>query len=140
MRSARTVALSALLAGALSGAGVPAEAAGPLPGAVEARCPTVTPDALPADALAGATLAALGQARDIYRSLDLHGMRATEALLAPFSPDRGGYARKCGSAVYDRSVVVSLEFPAMKPSASLSRGVVLVSRFHGAYRVWAVLH
>jgi hypothetical protein len=67
-------------------------------------------------------------------------MRATEAVLAPFDQDRGGYARKCGSAVHTRTVVVYLEFPAMKPSASLSEGVLLVSRFRGSYRVWAQLH
>jgi hypothetical protein len=36
--------------------------------------------------------------------------------------------------------LVYLDFPAMRPSASLSQGVVLVSRLRGAYRVWAVLH
>lgn len=61
-------------------------------------------------------------------------------VLAARDRDRGGFARKCGAAMRARTVVVYLEFPAMKPSSSLSRGVVLVSRFHGAYRVWAVLH
>lgn len=117
-----------------------AHAASPLPGAVQGACPRLKPEALPGDALIGATGAALHQARSLYRDLNLTGMRATEAVLAPFNSARGGYARKCGHAVYARTVVVELEFPAMKPSASLSQGVVLVSRFAGRYRVWALLH
>jgi hypothetical protein len=141
MSTTRTLALLTLLAGALFATGTQAAgAAGPLPTAVEARCPKVVPEVLPGDALAGATRAALSQAHPLYRDLNLDGMRATEAVLAPFNPDRGGYARKCGTAVDKRTVVVYLEFPAMKPSASLSEGVVLVSRLRGSYRVWAVLH
>jgi hypothetical protein len=69
-------------------------------------------------------------------------MRVTRALLATQDdPGRGGYARvKCGRRAQVRTVVVDLDFPAMRPSASLSQGVVLVSRFSGAYRVWAQLH
>jgi hypothetical protein len=68
-------------------------------------------------------------------------MRATKAVLARNDPDRGGYARlKCGRRMQERTVVVYLEFPAMRPSASLSQGVVLVSRFAGQYRIWAQLH
>ncbi len=72
----------------------------------------------------------------------LRGMRATEAVLARADDaGRGGYARAtCGRRVENRTVVVYLEFPAMRPSASLSQGVVLVSRFAGEYRVWAQLH
>jgi hypothetical protein len=36
--------------------------------------------------------------------------------------------------------VVDLLFPSLLPSASLSRGVVLVSRFPTGYRVWALAH
>src|SRR5262249_584579 len=39
-----------------------------------------------------------------------------------------------------RTVVVDLFFPKMRPSASLSEGVVLVSRFSTGYRVWMVGH
>jgi hypothetical protein len=117
-------------------------AARPLPGAAEGRCPGLRPETLPGDALAGATRAALDQARGLYRGTKLRGMRATAAALA--SSDRGGrggYARaNCGRRVQSRTVVVYLEFPAMRPSASLSQGVVLVSRFGGRYRVWAQLH
>jgi hypothetical protein len=64
-------------------------------------------------------------------------------VLAVDDPTRGGYARvKCGPAMQRRTVVVYLFFPqpARRPSASLSQGVVLVSRFAGDYRVWARLH
>lgn len=114
--------------------------AGPLPTAVKATCPGSSPEALAGDALAGATSAALKQAPLIYRSTNLDGMRATQAVLATFDVDRGGYAAKCGSAVHRRTVVVYLQFPAMRPSASLSQGVLLLSRFAGQFRVWAVLH
>jgi hypothetical protein len=39
-----------------------------------------------------------------------------------------------------RTVVVGHEFPAMRTSASLSQGTVLVSRFAREYGVWAQLH
>jgi hypothetical protein len=46
----------------------------------------------------------------------------------------------CTSHVRNRTVVVDLLFPKMLPSASLSEGVVLVSRFGTRYRVWKVAH
>lgn len=104
-------------------------------------CPRQEPQRLPADAIAGASLAALAQARAIYRGLDRKGMRVTEAVLGDDDPAHGGYAgRNCGHLVQSRLVVVFLQFPALLPSASLSEGVVLVSRFAGRYRVWARLH
>lgn len=97
---------------------------------------------LDADAIARATVAALAEAHAVYRGTNLKGMRATESILAPLdNRGRGGYARvKCGRRAQLRTVVVYLEFPAMRPSASLSQGVVLVSKFGGTYRVWAQLH
>jgi hypothetical protein len=97
---------------------------------------------LDADAIARATSAALAEAHALYRGTNLKGMRATKALLARLDdPGRGGYARvECGRRAQIRTVVVYLEFPAMRPSASLSQGVVLVSKFGGTYRVWARLH
>jgi hypothetical protein len=104
-------------------------------------CPRQKPQPLPADAIAGASRAALAQARTIYAGLDRKGMRVTEAILADDDPARGGYAgRNCGHLVRSRSIVVYLQFPALLPSASLSEGVVLVSRFAGHYRVWTRLH
>ena len=114
----------------------------PVLDAAEGACPPRAPDPLEADATEQARGAALRQAAVLYPGTDLTGMRATRAVHAPEDDrGRGGYARvKCGAAVQERTVVVELEFPAMKPSASLSQGVVLVSRFGRAYRVWAVLH
>lgn len=133
----RTAVLALALAGALA---AQSRAARPLPGAEQGTCPHQRPQPLPGDALIGATAAALGEAPSLYRETDLRGMRATEAVLATFNAPRGGYASKCGGAVRARTVVVYLEFPAMRPSASLSEGVLLVGRFGGTYRVWARLH
>jgi hypothetical protein len=97
---------------------------------------------LPGDPVARAALAALDQAPVLYRGRELKGMRATRSILArDDDAGRGGYARvKRGRRAQNRTVLVELEFPAMRPSASLSQGVVLVSRFAGEYRVWALLH
>ena len=46
----------------------------------------------------------------------------------------------CSDKLRRRTVVVDLLFPKMLPSASLSEGVVLVSRFPTGYRVWEVGH
>jgi len=68
-------------------------------------------------------------------------MRATQATLAVADRDRGLYPRqRCGRELQRRSVIVYLEFPAERPSASLSQGVVVVVRYTTGYRVWAVLH
>jgi hypothetical protein len=114
----------------------------PAPNPAQGACPRLTMQPLPGDAVARASLAALDQARAVYGGLERKGMRVTRAALAPDDrTPRGAYARaKCGRAAQRRTVVVYLEFPAMRPSASLSQGVVLVSRFAGAYRVWARLH
>jgi len=47
---------------------------------------------------------------------------------------------RCSSQVRNRTVVVDLLFPKMLPSASLSKGVVLVSLFPTGYQVWEVAH
>lgn len=46
----------------------------------------------------------------------------------------------CSNKARRRTVVVDLLFPKVLPSASLSKGVVLVSRFPSGYRVWDVAH
>jgi hypothetical protein len=107
-----------------------------------ADCPATTPDRLPADALAGAVEAALAQAPRVYPSIDRTGMRAWQALLARYGvgPASRAVSITCGRRVKQRTVLVFLVFPAMLPSASLSQGVVAVSRFDGEYRVWSALH
>jgi hypothetical protein len=125
--------------------GPPAAAApraAPLPSPSEGRCPSLALQPLTPDAVARAALAALEQAPAIYKESKLARMHVTESVLARAEHSgRGGYARvKCGRRAQARTVVVKLSFPAMRPSASMSQGVVLVSRFAGDYRVWAQLH
>lgn len=130
---------AALLAGSATAAATPPTQ--PLPGASQGRCPKLAMQRLDADAVARATSAALAEAHAVYRGTNLKGMLVTKAVLARLDPARGGYARvKCGARARARTVVVYVEFPAMRPSASLSQGVVLVAKFAGTYRVWARLH
>jgi hypothetical protein len=126
----------------LAAAAADADLALPAFNAVHGACPTVDPAPLGRDPLEQARRAALRQAPVLYPVTDLTGMHATRVARAvDDDAGRGGYARvKCGTALQRRAVVVWLSFPAQRPSASLSQGVVLVSRFGAAYRVWAVLH
>jgi hypothetical protein len=134
--------VAVLTAGGTGSRAQAASASRPLPDPSQGRCPKLAMESLPGDAVARAALAALDQAPAVYRGVKLAGMRVTAAMLARDDDRaRGGYARvKCGRRAERRSVVVWLDFPAMRPSASLSEGVVLVSRFAGEYRVWALLH
>jgi hypothetical protein len=105
-----------------------------------ATCPHGTRP-LPPDALAPAVLAALDDVDRRYTGIDTDGARVVKAARATFDQDRGGYAKaKCTTRIQNRTIVVYLEFPKMRPSASLSQGVVLVSRTVKGYRVWATLH
>lgn len=47
---------------------------------------------------------------------------------------------ECGKTIQAKTVVVELRFPKDLPSASLSEGVVFVSRFKSGYQVWGVAH
>jgi len=106
------------------------------------HCPSSTPERLPGDAIARAVDAALAQAPQHYTGLDLTDMRAVQAQFARYGvgPTARAVSIKCGRLVRQRTVLVWLFFPAMRPSASLSQGVVAVSRFDGEYKVWALLH
>ncbi|HVW18787.1 MAG TPA: hypothetical protein VHB30_11120 [Solirubrobacteraceae bacterium] len=138
----RSMALVGGAAWALGAGAGEALAASPLPGATKATCPKPTAERLPAHgATKAAAREALREARTIYEGEDLTGARATAFLAAHSTSPRALYAKqKCGVALWRRTVVIEMTFPAMLPSASLSQAVVLVARFHGAYRVWAVLH
>lgn len=109
------------------------------PDPVSARCPKRALP-IPGNAIAGATDAALRQAHALYRAVDTRAARAMLAELAP-SPDPrvAEVSKQCGRRVASRTIVVALSFPAMK-SASLSEGVVFVSKFSRGYRVWEVAH
>jgi len=69
-------------------------------------------------------------------------MVAWEALRARYGvgPASRSVSIHCGRTVKQRTVLVFLTFPAMRPSASLSQGVLAVSRFDGTYHVWKQLH
>ena len=63
------------------------------------------------------------------------------ATLATADQQRGPEAkRQCGTAVWQRTIVVYIRLRAFLPSASLSERVDFVGRFKGGYRVWQVVH
>ena len=63
------------------------------------------------------------------------------AINAPGDTSRGPIARhRCGTGVWQRTIVVYLRLRAFGNSASLSSRVVFVGRFKSGYRVWSVVH
>lgn len=107
------------------------------PATARTTCPRATTILRP-DAVAGATEAALAQADRVYRGTNLKGARVIKAVRATADAERGGYAKiKCGRKIQARTVVVYLDFPAERPSASLSQGVVVVSPTTHGYTAWA---
>ena len=65
----------------------------------------------------------------------------TGATIAPQDGARGAEARtRCGTRVWQRTVVVHVLDRAQLPSASLSQRVYFVARFHSGYRIWARVH
>ena len=108
------------------------------PGALFARCPTGA-RALPAQAVARAAHQAWLAAPRLYRG---DGPAViTQSNLAPYAGARGSEVKaQCGARVFYRTVVVGLLFPKELPSASLSQGVVFVSRLPAGYKVWEVAH
>jgi hypothetical protein len=64
-----------------------------------------------------------------YHAKKRHRMRVVRATLAVADRERGLYPRvNCGRQFRHRTVIVYVEFPAERPSASLSQGVVVVFR------------
>ena len=103
------------------------------------RCP-VGALVLPADSATHAAKAALAVAGSDYATLNTTGARVVSAKRATVAGPRGAQVgRECGAKAPERTVVVELRFPRVAPSASLSEGVVDVSRFTNGYRVWAVV-
>jgi hypothetical protein len=85
--------------------------------------------------------AALVTAPRLYKELDVEGAQVVSAKVATSAGPRGGeVAYQCGKAVQARTIVVELRFSKELPSASLSEGVVFVSRFGRGYEVWEVAH
>ena len=94
---------------------------------------------LPAGAVARAADRALVEAPLLYPGLGAAVI--TQSALSPYAGVRGSEVKhQCGRRAFHRTVVVELLFPKELPSASLSQGVVFVSRFATGYRVWEVAH
>lgn len=133
-RAAVVVVISVALAVALA-------AAGAARGSTTGEACAVGALVLPKDGVAHAARTALASAAKEYRGLKTAGARVTSAKRATVAGARGKQVgRECGQRVRARTVVVELRFPRMEPSASLSEGVVDVSRFSDGYRVWRVVH
>lgn len=118
---------------------------GAVPAGGEARatrehCP-VGARVLPANGVKLARRAALRSVASLYRGVNTRGARVISAKRAIQAGPRGAQVgRECGAKARARTVVVELRFPRMLPSASLSEGIVDVSRFAKGYRVWSVVH
>ncbi len=103
-----------------------------------ARCPQRAKHALslPGDAVAKAAEAALAEAPAKFKAINTRGATIVTSELGEID---GAYvAHQCGEAAQKKTVVVQLRFPKMLPSASLSEGIVFVSRFQDGYHVWEV--
>ncbi len=131
-----TVVLGGALAGVLLG---PSSGHAQISRAVPAvHCPAGA-GGLPAAAVARAADRALVEVPHLYPGLG--AAVVTRSALAPYADVRGSEVRRqCGRRAFRRTVVVELLFPKELPSASLSQGVVFVSRFATGYRVWEVAH
>jgi hypothetical protein len=107
------------------------------------HCPRQAKAALPlsAHATKKASQAALATAPKRYKDLDVKGATVVWSKLATAAGPRGEQvAFECGKRIQARTIVVELRFPKELPSASLSEGVVFVSRFKSGYQVWEVAH
>jgi hypothetical protein len=117
--------------------------------AVPGRCPHTPVDPrtalpLPADALGPATEAALRYLEAPRNDISGFRQRAiAETATRQPPPERSTARYLCGDLIANRTVLVDVTFPRAKPtrSASLSFGIVLVSRFPpNRYLVWFQLH
>ena len=94
---------------------------------------------LPPHAVIPAIQAALDAVPEIYGEEGHDPTRVNGAVRD--DENRGITARRqCGSRAWHRTVVVYLFFPKLRFSASLSQGVVFVSRFKDGYHVWEAVH
>jgi hypothetical protein len=134
------IAVTVVLGGALVGVLLlPSRGQAHLSRAVPAaHCPAGAKP-LPAGAVARAADRALVEAPHLYPGLGATAV--TRSALAPYADARGSEVRhQCGQRAFHRTVVVELLFPKELPSASLSQGVVFVSRFATGYSVWELAH
>jgi hypothetical protein len=107
------------------------------------RCPPSAKGALPLQA-SGVQLSAdqaLAEAATLYKGLNTTGAEVLAGDRSAFAGARGREVRYlCGETMAARTVVVTMRFPKMLPSASLSQGVVFVARFPRGYKVWYIAH
>lgn len=97
---------------------------------------------MPADALGGASAAAVRYYRAVHGGIaPVRGVIVEAATRQP-PPARATARQMCDARVGARTVLVrvSLPEPPGTHSASLSFGLVLVSRFATGYTVWFQLH
>jgi uncharacterized protein (DUF1800 family) len=105
------------------------------------HCPKIEPEQLPSNALAGATNTALAYFEGVEDAEGQYAVSAKRGLDGEFfrhncpelSPQHTKLLQK-------RTVTVSLQWPKMLPSASLSQHTVFVAKFEGEYRVWWMGH
>jgi hypothetical protein len=125
---------------ATSTASTPAVASTGQPDRAAGRCPKHVKPMSSVGVLRAGTRA-LKDTPELYPGLDTRRAKVQSAARTWYSDARGRQVRRmCGKHVARRTVVVYLAFPKMRPSASLSQGVVFVSRFPHGYRVWHVAH
>ena len=137
----RAAAFAAGASLALALAVVPGTAASK--GGNKSACPKQAKAALPLSvhATKKAAQAAQAAAPERYKDLNVKGAMVVWSKVATAAGARGGeVAFQCGKKIQARTVVVELRFPEELPSASLSEGVVFVSRFKSGYEVWEVAH
>jgi hypothetical protein len=111
------------------------------PGIDLMHCPKIEPEQLPPNALASATNAALAYFGNVEDAEGQYAVSARRGLDGEFfrhnctelSPRHAKLLQK-------RTVTVSLNWPKMFPSASLSQHTVFVAKFEGEYRVWWMRH
>jgi hypothetical protein len=112
-------------------------------GRMTSSCPKQARAALPlsTNATKKAAQAALAAAPERYKDLNVKGAMIVWSKVATAAGARGReVAFQCGKTIQARTIVVELRFPRELPSASLSEGVLFVSRFKSGYRVWEVAH
>jgi hypothetical protein len=141
LRAPRALAAAAALAVALGLSAAPGAAAASV-GKTDS-CPERAKAALPlsANATNKAGQAALAAAPKLYKGLDVRDATVVWSKLATRAGARGGeVAFQCGKAIQAKTIVVELRFPKELPSASLSEGVLFLSRFTTGYQVWELAH
>lgn len=145
----RAVALSilaALLFGSCTGPsrddnGIELPAAKTSSQALNPDCPKEVPKQPGPNAREEAIAAAETEVASQYSNIDTSGYEVTNAYPASHGEGFGAIVyRLCGSTIGERTWVVTLRFPKMEPSASLSQGQLFLARFSGGWKVWFRYH